>query len=111
MARLVCGLCWILLLGYSAVPPIAAAGYYVAWYGSDSNPGTLMAPFATLARAQSAMRGSRIKIAYIRGGTYYPSAVSLGPGYTAALHLIATDSGETWAFYPPDGVASAVIDG
>jgi hypothetical protein len=27
------------------------------------------------------------------------------------LHLIATDSGETWAFYPPDGVASAVIDG
>jgi hypothetical protein len=93
------------------VSEMVGAAFYVAPNGSDSNPGTFGAPFATLARAQSAMRRSHVKTTYIRGGTYYPTAVRLRGSDTVALHLTSSDSGETWAFYQADGVASAVIDG
>jgi hypothetical protein len=46
----------------------AATDYYVATTGSDSNPGTLDQPFATLQKgANVAMPGDTV---YIRGGTY-----------------------------------------
>ena len=48
----------------------SGTGYYVSPTGSDNNPGTLAAPFATLARAQEAMEGSSIKTTYVEGGTY-----------------------------------------
>jgi len=44
------------------------ADYYVATNGSDSNPGTLAQPFASVARAQQA--ASSGDTVYIRGGTY-----------------------------------------
>jgi len=44
--------------------------YVVAPNGSDSNPGTLEKPFATLQRAQEAMRQKR-GIVKVRGGVYY----------------------------------------
>lgn len=47
-----------------------AQPYYVAPAGNDSNPGTLEKPFATLHRAQQALRQSPGSV-YLRGGTYY----------------------------------------
>jgi hypothetical protein len=44
--------------------------YYVAPTGSDRNPGTLDNPFATIHRAQQAVR-QKPGTVYLRGGTYY----------------------------------------
>jgi len=75
--------------------------YYVATNGTDANSGTVDAPFATFAKAQTAMRASSIKTTYIRAGVYS----------NASLALNSSDSGETWSYYPPDGVDSAALDG
>jgi hypothetical protein len=40
-----------------AAAPAATTAFYVATDGSDGNPGTLAAPFATLGRAAAAARG------------------------------------------------------
>jgi hypothetical protein len=57
------------LLTVTAAPPVFSANYYVATYGSDSNPGTnINAPFATLSKAVSV--ASAGKLIYVRGGTY-----------------------------------------
>jgi hypothetical protein len=80
-----------------------AAGFYVSPAGSDGNPGTLAAPFATLAKAQAAMRASStIKTAYLRAGQW---------NLTSTLVLTSADASETWQYYPPDGVNSAILDG
>ncbi len=50
-----------------------AQPYYVAPAGSDANPGTLDKPFATLQRAQQAVRQKHGDV-FLRGGTYYLSA-------------------------------------
>ena len=60
----------------SASSAATARDYYVATNGSDSNAGTLQAPFATLAKAQSAVRqalssGTGPINVWVRGGTYY----------------------------------------
>ena len=53
------------------------ATFYVAPAGDDHNPGSLAKPFATLFRAQAAVRVLKKKgqdrniIVYLRGGTYY----------------------------------------
>ncbi len=91
--------------------------FYVSPGGNDKSSGTLEHPFLTLGKAQSAMQASAsIKTTYLRAGTYPLSASSetsncdYGMG-TAAINLGAKDTGETWSYYPPDGFASAVIDG
>jgi hypothetical protein len=86
----------------AADPAQTTNAFYVSPNGNDSNPGTLAAPFATLARAQEAMEGSSIKTTYLEGGTY---------NLTSTLTLTGADSGETWQYYAPDGVNSAVLDG
>ena len=50
-----------------------AQPYYVSPSGNDANPGTLKKPFATLQRAQDAVRQKRGEV-ILRGGTYYLSA-------------------------------------
>ena len=80
----------------------AATTLYVATNGSDSNAGTQASPFATLQRAQQAMENSSIKTTYVEAGTYH---------ITSSIHLTGADSGETWSYYAPDGVNSAVLDG
>lgn len=52
--------------------------FYVAVDGADSNPGTMERPFATLSRAQAAVRAARREArsgisVLVRGGTYYHS--------------------------------------
>ena len=86
--------------GYGAAP--SGTGFYVSPTGSDSNPGTLAAPFATLAHAQQAMEGSSIKTTYIEGGTYH---------LTSTLTLTSADNGESWDYYPANGVDSAILTG
>jgi hypothetical protein len=77
--------------------------YYVAPQGSDSNSGTEAAPFATLAKARSAVRSFVASqsltgdvVVYMRGGIYNMSA---------PIALDAADSGENgyyviYASYP-----------
>jgi hypothetical protein len=81
--------------------------YFVATSGSDSNPGTLSAPFATLERAQAAIRHAgaarrprRSVAVTIRGGTYRR---------TTPLVLTSADSGTSttpvvWRAYPGETV-------
>jgi hypothetical protein len=90
--------------------------FYVATNGLDTNAGTLEQPFATLAKAQSAMRASStIKTTYIRAGTYSPPSVAgncvWGNAAGSSISLTSSDSGETWSYYPPDGFGSAILDG
>jgi len=102
----------------SVTATASPAAFYVAPNGNDSNPGTLVAPFATFMKCRSAMEASTTKTCYIRGGSYRPtidpSAPTTGCAQThvpVALYLGSGDSGESWSYYAPDGVDSAVIDG
>jgi Right handed beta helix region len=59
---------------------LESADYYVSPSGSDLNPGTFLAPFATIKKATDlAVAGQLI---YIRGGTY-PSTEKISLGKTA----------------------------
>jgi hypothetical protein len=99
---------------WSGTPaPAIPAGYFVATSGSDTNPGTISAPFATLQKCQSAMQGGNLKTCYVRGGTYSNFSYASCPPYSLStvVYLDSADSGETWSYYPPDGVDSAVLNG
>lgn len=50
--------------------PAFGQPYYVAPAGNDANPGTIGKPFASLQRAQTAVRQKRGTV-YLREGTYY----------------------------------------
>src|ERR1043166_3081729 len=111
MERLMKGFIGTLAVGTLMLSGAACAQFYVGPNGSDNNPGTLSAPFATLPRAQQAMRSSSVKTTYLLAGTYYPVPIDTGGGDTVALRLDADDNGETWSYNPPDGIGSAIIDG
>lgn len=95
--------------GGSVASPSGSA-FYVAPDGNDSWEGDMAAPnavktngpFASLARAQRAMEDSAVKVTYVERGTYH---------LTRRLRLTAADDGETWRYYPPNGVNTAVLDG
>ena len=79
-----------------------AAGYYISPSGSDSSgAGTFGAPWATFGKCQTAMQAGSQKICYARGGTY-----ALPSG---GLALTTADNGETFQYYPPDGVNSPIL--
>ncbi|AWK90229.1 carbohydrate-binding domain-containing protein [Azospirillum thermophilum] len=81
-----------------ASKPPAAAAFYVATNGKDSWSGKLAAPnadgtdgpFASLEKAQAAMRASSIDTTYVRGGTYH---------LTKTLELTAQDNGHSFKAY------------
>ncbi|HXT97410.1 MAG TPA: right-handed parallel beta-helix repeat-containing protein [Polyangia bacterium] len=59
---------FVALIGLGAVGTARATDYYVATTGSDSNAGTMDAPWATLQKgASTAVAGDTV---WIRGGTY-----------------------------------------
>lgn len=71
---------FLIFMLFSAVLAAAPNAYYVAVDGNDNNAGTLDAPFATVHRAQAAVR-QRIAAGldgditvYLRSGTYYLDA-------------------------------------
>jgi parallel beta helix pectate lyase-like protein len=103
--------------GYASCSVTTVPAFYVSPSGNDGNPGTIAEPFLTLGKAQSAMQGSTsVKTTYLRAGMYGLSASSgtsncYGGKGSSAINLGSTDDGETWSYYPPDGFASAVIDG
>jgi parallel beta-helix repeat protein len=93
------------VLGGPAAPARAQASwpggaYFVSPNGSDANDGLSRAtPFASLDRAQKAMRSSAIKTTYLLGGLY---------SLAAPLGLGKADSGESWLAAPGE---TPVLDG
>lgn len=91
--------------GTPDMPQPTGPGFYVAKNGKDSWSGKLAAPnadgtdgpFASLEKAQAAMRSSDIDTTYVRGGDYYQKHV---------LWLDGQDSGVTFTGY---GDEKAVI--
>src|SRR5579872_4413408 len=97
--------------GVGQVKP--TADFYVATNGNDAwtgklaapNPARTDGPFASVARAQQAvrgLRGSKPLTVMLRGGTYY---LPLSPTSPGTLRFDATDSGApqspiAWANYP-----------
>ncbi|HMJ53753.1 MAG TPA: right-handed parallel beta-helix repeat-containing protein [Polyangiaceae bacterium] len=73
------------LLVFLAPLPLRAATFYVAPNGSDTNPGTEMQPFATIAQGQTA--ASAGDTVYIRGGEYIFNSS------TAAVGVLFNKSG------------------
>ena len=74
-------------LNAAGASSVASADYYVAADGDDSNPGTILQPFATIEKARLAVR-ARIAsgmtndlTVMLRGGTYY---ISKTLAFTAA---------------------------
>ncbi len=66
----------LILLHLTLALPVLGQDYYVAPSGGDSNPGSLEKPFATLQRAQQAVRQQPAPLltktgVWLRGGTYY----------------------------------------
>ncbi len=73
--------------------------YYVSTTGSDSNPGTLAAPWRTLTNSLPKLTaGSTL---YLRGGTYFENQIPVNENGTASAPI-------TIASYPGE---PAVIDG
>src|SRR6478609_5981882 len=74
------------------------ADYYVAPSGDDSSPGTLTQPFASLGRAQQAVR-KKPGTVFLRSGTYYlPETLvftSADSGTTNAPTVFQAYRGET----------------
>lgn len=88
-------------------PPIPGTvvtpSFYVDPNGSDSNTGLAStSAFQTLEKAQRAMQAGTLKHVYLRQGTWKR---------TQRLELDSADSGEVWAYYPPDGPDKAILDG
>ena len=85
----------------------ASIAFYVSPSGSDSNPGTIDAPFKTLTAARDAVRGvpvpQRISAGgaavYLRAGTYYLDNTTLA--------LDASDSYVAWQSYQGEAVSIA----
>jgi hypothetical protein len=60
--------CLFVVLGVLSARTASATEYYVSPTGSDSNPGTLASPFATIQKgANTAVAGDTV---WLRGGTY-----------------------------------------
>ena len=85
--------CFAVLAGAFAfvLPGVArAATYYVAPTGSDTATGTMAAPFASWARAQTAAAAG--DTVYFRGGTYkYTDATSTCTSGTATVNAVVLE--------------------
>ncbi len=103
VARLFIGVC-LIAIATSALP---AAEFFVSPGGDDAQPGSLLKPFATLQRAQQALRplaGRETVTVHLRGGVHY---------LPETLVFTAVDSGTadhpvTFASHPGE---TAVISG
>jgi hypothetical protein len=95
----------------SATGVSLASGFYLSPTGNDSTgDGSLASPWQTLPKAQQAMQasGGAKMTTYLRAGIYTPVADT---SCDCMLNLGNADNGETWSYYPADGVDSAIIEG
>lgn len=98
---------FLLFLGAGGVAaPAFATDYYVATTGSDANPGTLAAPFRTIAHGSQKMAGGDTLL--IRGGTYNENMIHGVYGFTmpngtskSAMTRFAAYPGEQVIVKPP----------
>jgi hypothetical protein len=89
----------------AAAPARAATAIYVATSGSDSNAGTLAAPYATVAKAISAAAAG--DTVYVRGGTYYPSStISSSKDGTSSARITLRNYGSETVKLDGSGLAS-----
>ena len=78
-------LCGAMLLatfvgGFAMAAAASPAAFYVAPDGDDTHDGSLAHPFATIAHAVAAMRGSRVRCTVVDAGHYHiTSTINLGP--------------------------------
>lgn len=80
-----------LILALSAAPALCAT-YYVAPGGSDSNPGTEAAPWASLMRAQAADGANAGDTVLLRGGRYvFTAGVNTCTSRTATVNAVTLD--------------------
>src|SRR5439155_3786087 len=85
------------------------ATYYVSLTGSDSNPGSLSQPFATINHGVSVLRpGDTL---YIRAGTYAEELVDAIPGGTSWTSpvTVAAYPGETVIIRPNSSSAEGIL--
>lgn len=96
----------LLLATLTAVPASAATAYYVAPNGNDNAAGTQAAPWASIARAQTAAQpGDTV---YLRGGTYaFTRANSACTSQTARVDAITLNksgsAGNPIRYWAPPG--------
>ncbi len=84
---------------FASFMPAQAANYYVSTTGSDTGPGTLAQPFASITRAQQAANaGDNV---YLRGGTYTNFTVAATDA-TYQYVLDITKSNINYLAYPGD---------
>lgn len=93
-----------------ALPTAAATWYADPVSGSDSNDGSLSAPFRSIARAVAVSRVSNgvTRTIFLRSGTFYLPAADQGG---ATIVLGAADSGLSIAAYPGDPAGSVWVSG
>jgi len=82
----------VVMVGSTSVAGLATS-YYVATTGSDSNSGTLSAPFKTIQKGIDVLRAG--DNCYVRGGTYYEGLVLKQSGTSASTITIKNYNGET----------------
>lgn len=82
----------VIFVGESVLPAAAAAppgAFYVASDGDDTHDGSRAHPFATLARAVGAMRGSPVRCTVVDAGHYHvATTINLGP-QDSGVRLVA----------------------
>ena len=84
--------CFMLVVGFSATNAAAQDAYYVAFDGSDQNPGTVESPFATLEQARNAIRESKSAEGLPDGGITVWVKGGMYP-FTKTLVLTPEDAG------------------
>ena len=86
-----------------------------ATYGSSSGTGTscTLASPCSITQAQTNARAGagNAKTIYLRAGTYSVSSAGTCDFNGDGIHVGSSDAGETWSYYPPDGIGTAIIDG
>lgn len=83
---------------YPITPPTTVGTYYVATSGSDSNNGSLGAPFKTITKALSVCTGGETIL--VRGGVHTPtSRININQAFTSTVRL--------WAY----GTERPILDG
>jgi autotransporter-associated beta strand protein len=76
---------------------VTKLSYYVSPTGNDNNAGTLAAPFATIAKAQTTATAG--DVVYLRGGTYSSFTIASSDSNYNYVHVLSK-AGITYQAYP-----------